>query len=759
MPVAERRSFSSGVESIIQRSFTSGELSPELAARADQVKYITGLGICRNAIVRRHGGVVNRPGSKFVAETKFSSKASRLMAFVFTAADESYMIEVGDLYLRFFWHGAPVVVVSAPAFAGGTTYDQGDLVTESGTIYYSKQDANTGNTPPDATWWHPLSLSPGGASHIFEVPTPYAAADVGSIKHVQSLDVLVLAHPTYQPHELQRFGHTTWKLVPLVTAPSIGPPVTGLVGNAGAPGSRTFKYIITTAKLDTFEESLGSDVITISAAAAPTVDNPHTLEWDDVAGKQEYYVHADPYDNGIYGFIGATETNSFNDVGFAPDFTVTPPIPKVLFDAVDDYPSAVAHYQQRLVFGNSNNHPETVWASRTGAFHNFSISTPLQDDDSIQFDIASKHINPVAHILALKRLIVLSDAGEWIIRGDPDGGVLRPVSINADQEGYVGADASVDPLVIGNSMIYVQALGTIVRDLRFDFEVQGIAGRDITVFSTHLFEKFTLTDMVHALLPQQTVWACRSDGTLLGLTYVREHDVIAWHRHDTGASGKYERVESLPAVKEDEVYVIVNRTIDGATKRYVELFQPRFITTLATDAFFVDAGLSYSGGPAQTIAGLEHLEGEVLSVLGDGQVIHDANILDDPTRENFRVVNGEVKLPISPVEIHAGLPITAEIETLAIDVEGTSVRDKKKRVMALTVLVDQSTPDFWAGPDADHLIKIRRAAWEAFDDTVTSPLEVSLTSSYNKDGKVRLRHTAPLPWSVLAVMPNLDIGG
>jgi len=737
-------------ETVLQRAFTGGELSPALAARADQTKYLTGLGLCRNCIVRSEGGVDNRPGTIYIAETKDSTKVSKLVSFVFDAADQNYILEFGDFYVRFFWHAAPVVVTTAPAWSGATAYVAGDLV-DVGAVFYVCILAHTNFTPPNTTYWHALT------NGIFELPTPYPAADVLRVQAVQSIDVLTLTHPNHAPVELQRLGHTTWRIVGITTQPDHTPPIANLTGVAGVTGSRTIRYIITAAKEESFEESVASGIISIPLAGQPTLDAPHVLGWDAVANTVEYYVHSDPWGNGVFGFIGTTTGNGFNDVGFTPDMAVTPPLPRNLFAVATEYPAVAAYYQQRLIFAHSLKERELVWTSRVGSFHNFSISTPLQDDDAVTFVIAGNQLNPVAWLVELERLIVLTDAGEWVIGGD-EAGVLRPTAINAHQRGYVGADPAVKPVTIGNSLLYVQSRGTILRDLRFDINQGGIAGRDLTLFANHLFKGFTITDMAYAHLPHSLVWATRSDGRLLGLTYLRDHDIAAWHQHDTEASGIFERVAVLPAATEDEVYVIVRRTIDGSSVRYIERLAAREITDVK-DGIFMDSALTYTGASVQVITGLEHLEGEVLAVLVDGEVVYDGDP-DVPQGDDFRVVNGEIKLPIPGILIHAGLPIRfAEIETLNLDVEGTNVRDKLKRVQSVSVLIEDSTTRFLAGPNADDLIAASPARWDDQGVTATAQIEVVMTSEFGLGGRVRLRNTAPLPWSVLGVLPHLEFGG
>ncbi|MDQ4678173.1 hypothetical protein, partial [Stenotrophomonas maltophilia group sp. RNC7] len=141
------------------------------------------------------------------------------------------------------------------------------------------------------------------------------------------------------------------------------------------------------------------------------------------------------------------------------------------------------------------------------------------------------------------------------------------------------------------------------------------------------------------------------------MTYVPEQQVQGWHRHTTAASGKFESVCCVTEEDEDAVYTIVKRTINGQSVRYVERLHSRRVEALE-DAFFVDAGLSYSGAPATTFGGLDHLEGEEVNILADGAVM-----------SRQVVTGGEVTLQQPASTVHVGLPITADLVTLPMAFE------------------------------------------------------------------------------------------
>jgi hypothetical protein len=115
-------------DTVFQRAFAGGELAPSLAARADQAKYLTGLRTCRNFIVQRHGGVANRPGTRFVGETRDSSTATFLLRYVSeTWPATRVLIEAGPFYLRFYKNGALVRLSAVDAWTRATNYAIGDI--------------------------------------------------------------------------------------------------------------------------------------------------------------------------------------------------------------------------------------------------------------------------------------------------------------------------------------------------------------------------------------------------------------------------------------------------------------------------------------------------------------------------------------------------------------------------------------------------------------------------------------------------------
>lgn len=356
------------------------------------------------------------------------------------------------------------------------------------------------------------------------------------------------------------------------------------------------------------------------------------------------------------------------DTGVQVDYLASPPTLPTLFQTPGSYPAAVGLYQQRRLYGNSLEDPERVWGSRSGVFSSFTTSTPLQDDDALSFTLASRQVNAVRHMLDVGRLYLFT-ASSVVVIGEADGDVLTPSNINARQRLAIGA-STLSPIVVGNVILFVEARGAIVRDLYADV-VQSYKSNDLTLFSAHLVDGYTFVSWDFARTPHSILWIVRSDGTMLGLTYLREQEVWGWHRHDT--DGAIENVCVVPEGGEDRVYLVVRREIDGVTKRYIERMHVRTITALTDprDLAFVDSGLSYdgrnTGATTMTLTGgVAWDEGEQLTCTASGASFvagDEGNAVpfyDADGVERFRVVIEAVVSPtIVTVRANRLVPLDA----------------------------------------------------------------------------------------------------
>lgn len=624
--------------SVPQLSFTGGEWSDSLHARTDLEKYNSAVKLMRNFYCHAHGGASNRPGLRFVGEIKDSpTKTARLIPFQFSTV-QAYMLEFGDQYMRVYKDGGRVTesdvvitgitkanpgVVTAVAHGfsngdwvyisavGGMTQVNGKIFkvanVATDTFELKTVDGTNVNTSSYTTY-----TSGGTVARIYTLATPYLEADLPLLKIVQSADTMYVTHPSYAPRVITRTGHASWSINTITFAPSISAPA-NFSRDSGSGTGHT--YAVTAVK-ENGEES----VVSSTATGGPG----DVFGWDAVADADHYEFYEQK--NGIFGWLGSAGLSSGSPsfevpADTDPDMDEAPPTVKNPFGSANNYPGVSTFFQQRWVAARTNNKPQTLNGSNTGSFKNMNIRSPIHDDDSYEFTIDSRQVNEIRWMVPLDVLIIGTSGSEWRMRGGGNSASVTPSSVDMKQQSEWGV-SHIQPLVIGNTILFIDGSEKQVRDLLYSLEVDGYTGNDLSILANHLFEQNTLVRWCYQKGTDSIIWAVRDDGTLLGMTYHREHKVWGWHRHDT--DGYFEDVASvLNESGRSDVYAIVRRTINGSTRRYIEIFANRYFADIR-DAFFVDSGLSLDS--PITISGITKASQGVVTATGHG--LSDGDYVD-----------------------------------------------------------------------------------------------------------------------------------
>lgn len=445
------------------------------------------------------------------------------------------------------------------------------------------------------------------------------------------------------------------------------------------------------------------------------------------------------------------DVSKINEVSFTRQDLSTNIWRQGAWTSANGYPRTVTFFEQRLFFAGTLSEPQTVWSSKTSDFENFGFTTPFIATDSLQYTMDSRQVNAIQWLTTAGVLVAGTSRAEWKMFSGLNSDAMTPSSIYAKEETFFGSSSpGLTPPTIGNSLLFVQRGSKAVRDLQFSLEVDRLAGRDLTILSSHLLEGFDITEWAYADLPDTVLWSIRDDGVLLGFTYLREQEVAAWHRHVT--DGSYESVAVVSSVSTDETYFIVNRTVNGNTVRYVELLQERIADRDNHNYFFVDSGLTYSGGDATIISGLDHLEGKDVSVLANGEVV-----------EGKTVSSGQITLDNAATLVHVGLPYTSDLETLNIETgDSRGGTQGRKKIVTEATIHFKDTRGAFVGSDENYLNEMpfsNEADGEQPPSLFTGKKSITFTDNYTKEKTVFIRQTAPLPISVLSIIPVVDNSG
>ena len=434
-----------------------------------------------------------------------------------------------------------------------------------------------------------------------------------------------------------------------------------------------------------------------------------------------------------------------------PTITGTPD--PALNTGTDDYPSVVTFFEQRLVYGATNNNPQTLWFSKNGDYSNFTAGTGA--DDALIYTIASNQVNAIRYLSATRVLTIGTTGGEYVLTATSDGPITPTTTLIRKYSNY--GSAAIEPVQVADVTLFVQRGGRKVREFRYvgDINVAAYQAPDITIVAEHITAG-GLSAFAYQQEPDGVIWAVRADGSLIGVTYRREEEVVAWHKHVIGGEfdGGQAIVESIATLPsdtgEDELYMIVKRTINGVTKRYVELMRPFDFGGVTTGAFFVDSGLRYDGSAIGSLKGLYHLEGETVTVLANGA-----------SHPNRVVADGGVSLAYSSTTAAIGYGYTSSMQTMRIEsgsADGTS-QGKPKRIHAITLRLHETVGiEVGNSPSENDRIFFRDSSM-AMDQAVplfTGDKDIEFPGGYDEDDRLYIRQTQPLPMSVLALFPRMN---
>ena len=428
------------------------------------------------------------------------------------------------------------------------------------------------------------------------------------------------------------------------------------------------------------------------------------------------------------------------------------------FCGTTGYPSCVSFFEQRLVFANTSASPQTLFFSVSGDYTNF--TSGVKDDSALTYTIGSNQVNVIRYLTSARVLLVGTSGGEFAVRAGSVDAPITPLNTQIKQQAKYGS-ADIQPIVIGSTALFVQREKRKVRELVYDFNVDSYIAPDMTLLAEHITEG-KIKEMAYQQEPNNVVWCVLENGKLVAMTYRREEDVVAWHEHllggtftDGSTTYDYGFVESIASISssdrtEEEIYVCVRRTINSVNVRHIERLKPIDFGEDIEDAFYVDAGLSYDGSATTSITGLDHLEGETVSILANGA-----------THPSKTVSSGSITLDYSVTKAHVGLPFDSILQTMRPDAGGTegTSQAKNKRISDIDVRVLNSV-GAKIGPSETNLDTIFfRKASMAMDTAVplyTGDKFIEFAGGYDNDGFVVVKQDQPLPLTILSIYPRLQ---
>lgn len=472
--------------------------------------------------------------------------------------------------------------------------------------------------------------------------TPWLEADLPDLKFTPSLDTVYVEHPNYALRKISRLADDKWNIDTVSFGTSVDTPQNHAVSVSG-----TSNWHVITAVDANGNESK-------STTPPLKTDNSGTITWDRVDGALQYNIYGNrSSETAPLGFVLTVEQSATPSIIgetlvdaliAGPDFNQAPPAGEDPFVGTDNYPAAGTFFEQRLVLAGSNNAPQMFRGSKTTQFEDYLAAKVPVDDDAYAYRLEANESNPIRWIISSENMIIGTLGAIWRVKHPANKNSITPTEApDAKAQVKIGA-SKISPVEIGTTILFVSSNKNVIYDLGFSLEKDSLTENNRSILAEHLFYGRTIDGWCYQREPYSTIWGFLDNGSVFGLTYMPEHEVIGFHQHDYG--GETESMDSLNQQDGfDSVTMINKRTINSNTVRYIEAMMPRIepLTTGSqgesdiSSSFFMDSGLQYDGAAATTFSGLLHLEGEDLAILADGVEV------TDKTATEHSIVNSTYK--------------------------------------------------------------------------------------------------------------------
>lgn len=509
-----------------------------------------------------------------------------------------------------------------------------------------------------STGWHALDFNPATNSSVFlqfrneddktkkiddvslldneplEIGSPYASSDLKHLRYAQSPDVMYIcrgwsveASNSVPAYRLERFGDLRWSLeeVLFTDGPYMDENTTSTTLTPGATS--------------------GFD-ITFTASAVTGINDGRGFQSTDVGRLVRIYNgSSSKWAWGVITSVTSTtavKVDRKGDVAFVASGQTKWRLGE--FSGTTGHPSVVTFVQQRLFLAATAAEPQKFFLSQSASVENFTPDNQndtVEDDDAISFRLAAERVNSIVWASYRRRLALGTVGGEWSV--ESEGQVITPSDIDAIPQTSFGGSEIAQALKVRNRQLYVQRTARKLLEYGYNFNDDAYQSLDLTILHDRVL-KTGIREIAYAQEPDSIVWAVREDGVLAALTYQPEQEVLGWSRHIIGGSfdggdAVVESVATIPGTNgagqikdstaRDEIWVIVKRTIDGNTVRYVEVMEKVFSGDEddQEDAYYFDSLVTYDSSATTTITGLSHLEGETVKVWGDGALQTDKTVV------------------------------------------------------------------------------------------------------------------------------------
>lgn len=754
---------------MLQPSFATGEISPDVASRVDLDKYQSALLQAKNFFIRPYGSAYRRPGLEHktgiaavelednVRLQEFAVDVNTGYLLVFTARylyiyrEESNVLTLkktlstpfynADLPRLRFAQSADVMFIASGKYPvkvltrkGDTNWTLADFVARPGYFDGTTNVAGTTITP-SARGGNPITLTYSGNDDLF------TGQEGNWVKITQRVEVQVknmnLNAGGTDEYTTQGMlaGETGWKIV----------------SHGTWTGWFRIEYSDDNSTWYTLREYTSDDDFNVTESG--TFDEPTyvRLTGKITSGALKSQLTRLSYMNdGMARITGVTD-GQHADAAVTKRFAAAAAAENWELGSWSEeygYPSCVAFFQDRLCFAANDRQPYMVWMSRTGDYYNFGteeVEGTLTDDSAVAVSFISRRDFRIKHLVAQSDLIVMTEGNEWIVSGSS---TIKPTEVNPQVQTSRGT-TDVVPILVGGQMIYVQRRARTVRDLQYNYTTDSYDGMDLTILAKHITQNAAIVGAAYRQEPDYMMWFVLDDGTCACLTYINEQKVYAWSRMVT--DGTIKAVETITAADKENVYFVVHRGNGCWLERLADMAD----SDEPDDYIMLDCAKRGVNTPASNIITASWLANRTVDVLADGRHIEDV------MADSF----GSVTLDVPCTNYVIGVPYSSvmELPNIETQMQDGTMQGRKKKVSSVILRLRNSLAGQVGITEAktdvikyDELMAQRVTLYSG-EKHVTVPNVT--TGGFNDWGRVVITSDAPYPLSVASVVRAVVSGG
>lgn len=431
-------------------------------------------------------------------------------------------------------------------------------------------------------------------------------------------------------------------------------------------------------------------------------------------------------------------------------------------DPGSGYPRAGHIFEKRHILLGNAEYPNAMWFSNTDDFYKFDASDPEVDSSAMFMQlVGGSEVEAVSWGASRKDLWIASDYTVWRVSPTEAGGSIAPTKVKAFPEAAFGS-AGMEAVYVDSVVLYAERSRRNVRGMSYDLENDAYRSDQLTIFAEHLFRDSQIAQMCWQQQPFGVLWALRTDGIVCGMTYLKNEQVIAWHRHDFGGA----ITESIATMQDsdghDQLWLCTQREINGVTRRFVEMQEREYLDV--NDWRYLACALNYDGTPIGTVSGLTHLVGETVNVFADGVWVNDQVVAADGT-----IPLEDPSGAITASKITVGLPYDSILQTQNIEQQlpyGT-VQGMNLRISNVFARLYATGPKMWCVTSESYEDITK---WEPLDfrkpsDPMDGPLppytgdyRIYVQSTYSPESSLYLIHRGPTACNVLGLVYEWEEG-